>query len=262
MLGNRTRGIVFPLCSGRKRHNGMPMSSGIQVTSFRAARERAPHNYLSLTLVTVILLLCCERRRRRRPPVPLWPPCPPKTENFRVGRVSRARTGPVANTRRSGVFPFSGYGELIDAHQRLQLQLKKNGIHFGGNRSDPGVAVIQCLLLNPEFVRVLSVHNKVQQLWPPTTTKKPATLESQNLLRDVSCVAFPSIPPPLLSGIFGSVLQGRGCRIMYKDNNVTTPLCFFSVSRASTTASRPKRRNSPSCCRSWRSKACSGRTTP
>jgi len=79
----------------------------------------------------------------------------------------------------------AGYGELIAALQRVHLQLKKNGIYVG-NKSDPDVTVIQCLLLNPEFVRVLSVHNKVQQLWPPTTTKRPVTLEAQNLVRDVS----------------------------------------------------------------------------
>lgn len=82
-----------------------------------------------------------------------------------------------------------GYGELIAALQRIHLQLKKNGIYFG-NKSDPDVAVIQCLLLNPEFVRVLSVHNKVQQLWPPTTAKRPVTLEAQNLVRDVSFFFF------------------------------------------------------------------------
>ncbi|VVC44515.1 Hypothetical protein CINCED_3A021954 [Cinara cedri] len=75
------------------------------------------------------------------------------------------------------------YGELIAALQRIHLQLKKNGIYLG-NKSDPGVSVIQSLLLNPEFVGVLSVHNKVQQLWPPTTTTRPVTLEAQNLVRD------------------------------------------------------------------------------
>jgi len=84
---------------------------------------------------------------------------------------------------------FAEYGELIAALQRVHLQLKKNGINLG-NKSDLDVAVIQCLLLNPEFVRVLSVHNKVQQLWPPTTTKRPATLETQNLVRDVSAALF------------------------------------------------------------------------
>ncbi|XP_050526013.1 protein PALS1 isoform X2 [Daktulosphaira vitifoliae] len=81
------------------------------------------------------------------------------------------------------IYKVVGYGELIAALQRIHLQLKKNGIYLG-NKSDPDVAVIQCLLLNPEFVRVLSVHNKVQQLWPPNTTKRPVTLEAQNLVRD------------------------------------------------------------------------------
>ncbi|XP_060869437.1 protein PALS1 isoform X1 [Metopolophium dirhodum] len=81
------------------------------------------------------------------------------------------------------IYRVVGYGELIAALQRVHLQLKKNGIYING-KSDPDVAVIQCLLLNPEFVRVLSVHNKVQQLWPPTTTKKPVTPEAQNLVRD------------------------------------------------------------------------------
>ncbi|XP_025406361.1 MAGUK p55 subfamily member 5 isoform X3 [Sipha flava] len=81
------------------------------------------------------------------------------------------------------IYRVVGYGELIAALQRIHLQLKKNGIYLG-NKSDPDVTVIQSLLLNPEFVRVLSVHNKVQQLWPPTTTKRPVTLEAQNLVRD------------------------------------------------------------------------------
>ncbi|XP_025203537.1 MAGUK p55 subfamily member 5 isoform X3 [Melanaphis sacchari] len=81
------------------------------------------------------------------------------------------------------IYRVVGYGELIAALQRIHLQLKKNGIYIG-NKSDPDVSVIQCLLLNPEFVRVLSVHNKVQQLWPPTTTKRPVTPEAQNLVRD------------------------------------------------------------------------------
>lgn len=102
---------------------------------------------------------------------------------------NRTTTGAVDNAEEGSQDPYEpiyrvvGYGELIAALQRIHLQLKKNGIYIG-NKSDPDVSVIQCLLLNPEFVRVLSVHNKVQQLWPPTTTKRPVTPEAQNLVRD------------------------------------------------------------------------------
>lgn len=60
---------VFSLCSGRKHHNGMLMSPGIQVTSYSLysrCAEHALHNNLSLALVTIILLLLLPSSSQQR----------------------------------------------------------------------------------------------------------------------------------------------------------------------------------------------------
>lgn len=78
-----------------------------------------------------------------------------------------------------------GYGELVASLQRLQLQLKKNGL-TGYSSLEGQVAAVQTLLLRPEFGRALATHNKVQQAWPQITlsTHSPVSSHSQTLVRE------------------------------------------------------------------------------
>jgi MAGUK p55 subfamily protein 5 len=102
---------------------------------------------------------------------------------------------------------FTGYGELVASLQRLQLQLKKNGLSQGpgGYTSLEGqIAAVQTLLLSPEFGRALAVHNKVQEVWnqwhtqpsggsrQPATAPSPVSTHAQTLVRDVSLFAVSS----------------------------------------------------------------------
>lgn len=82
----------------------------------------------------------------------------------------------------------AGYGELVATLQRLQLNLKKNGINAGHGYSslEAQIGAVQTLLLSPEFGRALAIHNKVQQSWPQQENVQPITAHSQTLVRDVS----------------------------------------------------------------------------
>lgn len=95
----------------------------------------------------------------------------------------------------------AGYGELVASLQRLQLQLKKNGLSQGpgGYTSLEGqIAAVQTLLLSPEFGRALAIHNRVQEVWnqwhplpsggskQPATAPSPVSTHAQTLVRDVS----------------------------------------------------------------------------
>lgn len=82
----------------------------------------------------------------------------------------------------------AGYGELVATLQRLQLNLKKNGLNAGHGYSSLEVQIgaVQTLLLSPEFGRALAIHNKVQQSWPQQKNIQPITAHSQILVRDVS----------------------------------------------------------------------------
>lgn len=74
---------------------------------------------------------------------------------------------------------------MVASLQRLQLQLKKNGL-TGYSSLEGQVAAVQTLLLRPEFGRALATHNKVQQAWPQTThTFSPVSSHSQTLVREV-----------------------------------------------------------------------------
>lgn len=76
---------------------------------------------------------------------------------------------------------IAGYGELVAALQRLQLQLKKAG--HGYSALEAQAAAVQTLLLSPSFGRALAAHNKVQQSW---SSPKPVSGQAQALARDVS----------------------------------------------------------------------------
>lgn len=76
-----------------------------------------------------------------------------------------------------------GYGDLVAAVQRLQLQLKKAGAGGGGLGGLEGrVAAVQSLLLSPQFGRALAIHNKVQTVRSRTTPRPQPT--AQIALRD------------------------------------------------------------------------------
>lgn len=79
-----------------------------------------------------------------------------------------------------------GYGELVATLQRLQLNLKKNGLNAGHGYSslEAQIGAVQTLLLSPEFGRALAIHNKVQQSWPQQKNIQPITAHSQTLVRD------------------------------------------------------------------------------
>lgn len=103
-----------------------------------------------------------------------------------------------------------GYGELVASLQRLQHQLKKNGLSqgAGGYTSLEGqIAAVQTLLLSPEFGRALAVHNKVQEVWSqwhtqpsgssrqPATAPSPVSTHTQTLVRDCLETLQPSSLP-------------------------------------------------------------------
>ncbi|XP_069671483.1 protein PALS1-like isoform X2 [Periplaneta americana] len=75
-----------------------------------------------------------------------------------------------------------GYGELVASLQRLQHQLKKNGLS-GYSSLEAQIAAVQTLLLSPEFGRALAVHNKVQEVWSQAT-HSPVSTHAQTLIRD------------------------------------------------------------------------------
>lgn len=75
-----------------------------------------------------------------------------------------------------------GYGDLVAAIQRLQLQLKKAGTGGGLGGLEGRIAAIQSLLLSPQFDQALAVHNKVQSVRLRTTPRPTPT--AQTALRD------------------------------------------------------------------------------
>lgn len=70
--------------------------------------------------------------------------------------------------------------ELIQSLQRIQTVLKSNG-----HRISEDMTLVAQLLTNPEFQKVLAVHNKVQETWCLNRPPTPVTDQSQELLAEV-----------------------------------------------------------------------------
>lgn len=77
--------------------------------------------------------------------------------------------------------PFvSGINELIQSLQRIQTVLKSNG-----HRISEDMTLVAQLLTNPEFQKVLAVHNKVQEIWCLNRPPTPVTDNAQGLVAEV-----------------------------------------------------------------------------
>ncbi|XP_064095895.1 uncharacterized protein LOC135207903 isoform X3 [Macrobrachium nipponense] len=72
-----------------------------------------------------------------------------------------------------------GINELIQSLQRIQTVLKSNG-----HRISEDVTLVAQLLTNPEFQKVLAVHNKVQETWCLNRPPTPVTDNAQELLAE------------------------------------------------------------------------------
>lgn len=70
--------------------------------------------------------------------------------------------------------------ELIQSLQRIQTVLKSNG-----HRISEDMTLVAQLLTNPEFQKVLAVHNKVQETWCLNRPPTPVTDQAQELLAEV-----------------------------------------------------------------------------
>ncbi|KAF5286758.1 hypothetical protein FQA39_LY04181 [Lamprigera yunnana] len=97
-------------------------------------------------------------------------------------RESSRSPTPAFPGEKEVVHTMYGYGDLVAAVQRLQLQLKKPGNGGGLGGLEGRVAAVQSLLLSPQFGRALSVHNKVQAVRSRIAHR--STLNAQLALRD------------------------------------------------------------------------------
>uniref|UniRef100_A0A1Y1L6I7 MAGUK p55 subfamily member 5 n=1 Tax=Photinus pyralis TaxID=7054 RepID=A0A1Y1L6I7_PHOPY len=97
-------------------------------------------------------------------------------------RESSRSLTPAFPGEKEVVHTLYGYGDLVAAVQRLQLQLKKAGTGGGLGGLEGRVAAVQSLLLSPQFGRALAVHNKVQAVRSRTAHR--ATINAQAALRD------------------------------------------------------------------------------
>merc|ERR1712106_86871 len=70
--------------------------------------------------------------------------------------------------------------ELIQSLQRIQTVPKSNG-----HRISEDMTLVAQLLTNPEFQKVLAVHNKVQETWCLNRPPTPVTDQAQELLAEV-----------------------------------------------------------------------------
>lgn len=77
-------------------------------------------------------------------------------------------------------FPLVGINELIQSLQRIQTVLKSNG-----HRISEDMTLVAQLLTNPEFQKVLAVHNKVQETWCLNRPPTPVTDNAQGLVAEV-----------------------------------------------------------------------------
>lgn len=75
---------------------------------------------------------------------------------------------------------IAGINELIQSLQRIQTVLKSNG-----HRISEDMTLVAQLLTNPEFQKVLAVHNKVQETWCLNRPPTPVTDNAQELLAEV-----------------------------------------------------------------------------
>lgn len=73
-----------------------------------------------------------------------------------------------------------GINELIQSLQRIQTVLKSNG-----HRISEDMTLVAQLLTNPEFQKVLAVHNKVQETWCLNRPPTPVTDNAQELVAEV-----------------------------------------------------------------------------
>ncbi|XP_045478813.1 protein PALS1 isoform X2 [Harmonia axyridis] len=89
---------------------------------------------------------------------------------------------PTVAAEKEIVHTTYGYGDLVAAVQRLQLQLKKAGTGGGLSGIEGRVAAVQSLLLSPQFGKALAVHNKVQAVRTRTIPRSQPT--AQTALRD------------------------------------------------------------------------------
>ncbi|CAL4062141.1 unnamed protein product, partial [Meganyctiphanes norvegica] len=80
--------------------------------------------------------------------------------------------------------------ELIQSLQRIQTVLKSNG-----HRISEDMTLVAQLLTNPEFQKVLAVHNKVQETWCLNRPPTPVTDQAQELLAEVLRVLQESTSP-------------------------------------------------------------------
>ncbi|RXG71543.1 MAGUK p55 subfamily member 5-A [Armadillidium vulgare] len=69
--------------------------------------------------------------------------------------------------------------ELIQSLQRIQNVLKSNG-----HRISEDMTLVAQLLVNPEFQKVLAVHNKVQETWCLNRPPTPVTFKAQELVAE------------------------------------------------------------------------------
>lgn len=97
-------------------------------------------------------------------------------------RESSRSPTPAFPGEKEVVHTLYGYGDLVAAVQRLQLQLKKAGTGGGLGGLEGRVAAVQSLLLSPQFGRALAVHNKVQAVRSRTAHR--STVNAQAALRD------------------------------------------------------------------------------
>ncbi|XP_076049029.1 uncharacterized protein LOC143029832 isoform X2 [Oratosquilla oratoria] len=72
-----------------------------------------------------------------------------------------------------------GINELIASLQRIQNVLKSNG-----HRISEDMTLVAQLLTNPEFQKVLAVHNKVQETWCLNRPPTPVTDHAQQLMTE------------------------------------------------------------------------------
>ncbi|XP_050710409.1 uncharacterized protein LOC126995166 isoform X3 [Eriocheir sinensis] len=72
-----------------------------------------------------------------------------------------------------------GINELIQSLQRIQTVLKSNG-----HRISEDMTLVAQLLTNPEFQKVLAVHNKVQETWCLNRPPTPVTDNAQELVAE------------------------------------------------------------------------------
>ncbi|KAK4295450.1 hypothetical protein Pmani_031971 [Petrolisthes manimaculis] len=96
-------------------------------------------------------------------------------EESQAAAEAEAEAKPTADTPSKVI----GINELIQSLQRIQTVLKSNG-----HRISEDMTLVAQLLTNPEFQKVLAVHNKVQETWCLNRPPTPVTDNAQELLAE------------------------------------------------------------------------------